>query len=271
MPVGKLLVEGLLDVEIFTKVFDGTNIVRGGSKNSLRPQTRNDRAEKRSTMYLRDRDFDFLPPDKINSPTIDSMDQGTPIGLRLNLHELENYLLNPRVASAAFDIDISAWKSSLSSAGRRIVFYQIARWTIGQLRSYLPPNTHDLKTKPQDVSEMRLPSDLSESTSFDWCREAVVAFRETIVPHLSPSAVEAELERGRMTFRQISIDEPGFLQKWCSGKDMLAALDESLLQSVDCKSPKEVLNRLRDWVMKNPDVFLSFYPELQEIRKQLLA
>ena len=26
MPVGKLLVEGLLDVEIFTKVFDGTNI-----------------------------------------------------------------------------------------------------------------------------------------------------------------------------------------------------------------------------------------------------
>ena len=269
MPVGKLLVEGLLDVEIFTKVFDGTNIVRGGSKNSLRPQARNDRSVDRLTVYLRDRDFDFLPPTSINVPTVDANLDGTTLGWRLNFHELENYLIEPRVANAAFSIDVGIWQSQLCDAARRIVFYQIARWTIGQLRANLPPN-YDLNTKPTDIADLRLPSDLSELTSFQWCRKAIEAFRERIEPHLASATIDAELARRKQTFREELLSDSEYILCWFSGKDLLAALDESTRQSVDCKEPKDLLNRLRDWVMKNPESFLSFYPELQEIRKQLL-
>jgi len=270
MPVGKLLVEGLLDVEIFTKIFSGTNVVRGGSKNSLRPQTRNDRAEKRMTVYLRDRDFDFLPNDHIDKPTIDESDGSTPIGWRLNLHELESYLIEPRVASATFAIDIALWQSQLRDAARRIASYQIARWTIGQLRANLPPN-FKLDTKPDDIAELRLPSDLSEPSSFAWCKQAIGAFRDKIEPHLASATVEAELAHRKEIFQKRNLSESTHILRWCSGKDLLAALDDSALQSVNCTSPKVVVNRLRDWAMKNPDSFLSFYPELQEIRKQLLA
>jgi hypothetical protein len=270
MPVGKLLVEGELDVEIFTKVFDGTNIVRGGSKNSLRPQTRNDRAERRSTVYLRDRDFDFLPVNDLAHPTIDELDGSTPIGWRLNLHELENYLIEPRVASATFAIDNGLWQSQLCDAARRIASYQIARWTVGQLRANLPPN-YKLDTKPGDIAELRLPADLSESSCFAWCKQAIVAFREKVEPHLASATVEAELAHRKEIFQKKNLSESTHILRWCSGKDLLAALDDSALQSVNCTSPKVVVNRLRDWVMKNPDSFLSFYPELQEIRKQLLA
>ncbi len=270
MPVGKLLVEGLLDVEIFTKIFDGTNIVRGGSKNSLRPQTRNDRAEKRVTVYLRDRDFDFLPIEDISKPTTDEFDGSTPIGWRLNLHELESYLIEPRVASATFGIENAWWQSELCDAARSIASYQIARWTIGQLRANLPPN-FKLDTKPDDIAEMRLPADLSEPSSFAWCKQAIGAFREKIEPHLASATINAELARRKEIFREELLSDSTYILCWCSGKDLLAALNDSARQSVGCKEPKDILNRLRDWVMKNPDSFLSFYPELQDIRIQLLA
>lgn len=270
MPVGKLLVEGLLDVEILTKVFSGVNVVRGGSKNSLGPQTRNDRVEKRSTVYLRDRDFDFLPVENVGSPTVDSRDGEVHLGWRLNLHELENYLIEPRVASATFDIDGSLWQSQLCDAARRIASYQIARWTVGQLRANLPPN-FKLDTKPDGIAEMRLPSDLSESSTFAWCKQAIGAFREKIEPHLANSAIETELAARKFFFGEELLTDAAYVLKWCSGKDLLAALDDSVLQSAGCVGPKEVLNRLRDWVMKNSETFLSFYPELQEIRKQLFV
>ncbi len=270
MPVGKLLVEGLLDVEIFTKVFDGVNVVRGGSKNGLGPQTRNDRTAGRMTVYLRDRDFDFLPVENAGSPTVDSQDGAMHLGWRLNLHELENYLIEPRVASGTFGIDVSLWESQLCDAARSIASYQIARWTVGQLRANLPPN-FKLDTKPDDIAEMRLPGDLSEPSTFAWCKQAIGAFREKIEPHLANSAIETELAARKHFFHEELLSASAYVLKWCSGKDLLAALDDAALQNAGCLSPREILNRLRDWVMKNPDSFLTFYPELQEIRKQLLA
>ena len=268
MPVGKLLVEGLLDVEIFTKVFDGTNIVRGGSKNSLGPQTRNDRTAGRMTVFLRDRDFDFVPVDDRNQPTVHEGDGSTPIGWRLNLHELENYLIAPRVASAAFAIEVTSWQSQLCDVAGRIASYQIARWTIGQLRANLPPN-YKLETKPDHVAELRIPSELSEASSFAWCNQAIGAFRNQIEPHLQASAIEAEFDSRKQSFSEQLLTDAEYVLKWCSGKDLLAGLGESIRLRIGCKEPKDVLNRLRDWVMKNPESFLSFFPELQTIRKQL--
>lgn len=270
MPVGKLLVEGELDVEIFTKVFDGVNIVRGGSKNGLGPQTRIDRTAGRTTVYLRDRDFDFLPVENVGIPTVDARDGAIHLGWRLNLHELENYLIEPRIACATFAIDVSLWESQRCDAARRIASYQISRWTVGQLRANLPPN-FKLGTKPDDIAEMRLPADLSESSTFAWCKRAIGAFREKIEPHLANAAIESELAKRKLFFREELLSDAAYVLKWCSGKDLLAALDVSTLQEVKCKSPKELLNRLRDWVMKNPGPFLSSYPELQGIRTQLSA
>ncbi len=268
MPVGKLLVEGELDVEIFTKVFDGVNIVRGGSKNGLGPQTRNDRTAGRTTVYLRDRDFDFLPVENVGIPTVDARDGAIHLGWRLNLHELENYLIEPRVASATFAINVSLWESQLCDAARRIASYQISRWTVGQLRANLPPN-FQLGTKPDDIAEMRLPADLSEPGTFGWCKQAIGTFREKIEPHLAPSAIEAELASRKHCFREELLSQSAYVLKWCSGKDLLAAFDDATRQSIGCHEPKDVLNRLRDWVMKNPEAFLSFFPELLEIRKHL--
>ncbi len=273
MPLAKLYVEGDLDAAIYNKIFPGVLIEQGGSKTSLKPQARKDRTSSSARMnagYLRDRDFDFTPPEPLHTPTVDAEHNGQAFGWRLNRHELESYLIDPRVISATFEIDLAAWETALHQAATKISHYQIARWTIGSVRSNLPPN-YQLYTKPDGVDEMRLPADLSEAVSLQWCKNAISAFRDKIAPHLDNSAIDAEIERRRNTFQAESIKEAEYALLWCSGKDLFAAVDLTATKDDRIRSPKDLCKRLRDWIRENPDQFVAFYPELQELRNQFLA
>ncbi len=270
MPLTKLYVEGDLDATIYNRVFPGVLIEQGGSKTSLKPQTRKDRVLRVEAGYLRDRDFDFSPTESVNTPTVDAEHNGSPLGWRLNRHEIENYLIDPRVFSSTFGIEVAAWETALSHAAATICHYQVARWTIGVVRSNLPPNYH-LNTKPDGVDELRLPADLTEAVSLQWCKNAINAFRDKIDPHLNVVAIDAEIERRRTTFKTESLSSCEHVLLWCSGKDLFASVDLTATADTQMRGPKDLCNRLRDWVMKNPGAFLSYYPELQEIRNQLLA
>jgi len=270
VPLAKLYVEGDLDAAIYNKVFSGVLIEQGGSKTAIKPQARKDRTLKVEAGYLRDRDFDFSPTEIVSTPTVDALHNGKPLGWRLNRHELENYLIDPRVVSSTFGIQVGAWETALSHAATKICHYQVARWTIGFVRSNLPPN-YELNTKPDGIDEMRLPADLTEAISLQWCKNAIGAFRDKIDPHLDVVAIDAEIERRRNTFQAESLKSCDYVLLWCSGKDLFAAVDLTATEDDRIRGPKDLCNRLRDWVRDHPDQFLAYYPELQELRNQFLA
>ena len=165
---------------------------------------------------------------------------------------------------------MAVWESALSLAAAKICHYQIARWTIGAVRSNLPPN-YDLNTKPDGIDEMRLPADLTEAVSLQWCKDAISAFRDKIYPHLDVNAIDAEIERRRSAFQVESLKSYEYILLWCSGKDLFAAVDLTATGNDRIRSPKDLCNRLRDWIRNNPEQFIAFYPELQELRNQFLA
>ena len=206
----------------------------------------------------------------MNTPTVDAEHNGKSLGWRVNRHEIENYLIDPRVVSSTFGIEVVAWETVLSEAATKICHYQIARWTIGFVRSNLPPN-YLLNTKPDDVDDLRLPADLSEAVSLQWCKDAIKGFRNQIDPHLAGAAIEAEITRRRGSFNVASLQSIEHVLAWCSGKDLFAAVDLSVTGDDRLRGPTDLCNRLRDWVRDNPDQFLAYYPELLDLRTQFFA
>ena len=77
MPVSRLLVEGKLDRELLGPLLGGSPVLdpHNTPKGSLAPRTRDLRRDtSQIACYLRDRDFDFLPPLDLSQPTIDTVD-----------------------------------------------------------------------------------------------------------------------------------------------------------------------------------------------------
>ena len=271
MHLSKLYVEGKLDMEIYTPVFSGSlTVERGGSKTSIRPQARNDRNSGIRAGYLRDRDFDFDPPEDTDVPTVDDSDGQASWGWRLNRHEIESYLLDPRIVAAKFDVEVTIWQERLCEAAKRISWYQVARWTVGYARAQLPPN-YKLQTKSDDLKEMRLPDDLSEEASIRWCRTAISEFHKRIDHCLAEDAVSKQIESRRERFLPDLLDEHQYVLKWCSGKDLFAALTEEDLQGTGAENPKLLCNILRDWVREHPEDFVSFFPEIAALKQQMIG
>lgn len=269
MRLSKLYVEGKLDSEIYTPLFSGSvTIEKGGSKTSIRPQARNDRSSGILAGYLRDRDFDFDPPDDMDVPTVDIADNDVRWGWRLNRHEIESYLLDPQVVVAKFGSEIKAWQDHLCDAARRIRWYQVARWTIGYARSGLPPN-YKLQTSPDEVKEMRLPADLSEQASLDWGRQVIAEFRARVDRNLCEQSVNEQIEAKRLKFTDELLGDHAYMLAWCSGKDLFAALPEAALQQIGAENSKTLCNILRDWVRGHPDEFIGFFPEIAALKQQI--
>jgi hypothetical protein len=269
MSLSKLYVEGKLDVEIYTKLFASSlAIVKGGSKTSIRPQADNDRRSKIHAGYLRDRDFDFNPPENMAVPTVDSPKQDQPWGWRLNRHEIENYLIDPIVVNAKFGVPTEVWQQHLCEAGRKIRWYQVARWVVGHARSNLPPN-YKLQTSPEDVDEMRLPQDLNEQPSLQWCRDTIREYLARVTGALNEECVEAQIVVRRNQFSDELLDDPLHVITWCSGKDLFAALSDAALQVTGTQGAQLLCNVVRNWVMVNPETFLGFFPELAALKQQI--
>ena len=269
MPVSKLLVEGKLDEELLVPILGGNPvIVRGGSKNSLAPKAREERRTAHATVcYLRDRDFDYDPPVDTAQPTVDTLDKGSPLGWRWCRHEIENYMLEPDLVVTVTGWDKGAYVGQLLEAARRIRFYQIGRWVIGTARRSLPPN-HDLQTRP-DVNELQLPADLTERPIQTWVREHTAAFFERIRQALDIPAINTAL-----TERAALLTEPFFstvptVLLWCSGKDLLAALDPWL--NTQGATPGEFRASIREWIRDHPEQALMHLPEWNSLVQILRA
>ncbi len=275
MPVSLLLVEGKLDMEILTAIFNGHPTVReAGAKYSLAPRTRIAREENGQgtgdICYLRDRDFDYEPPRDTSRPEIDRpYKDGSTLGWHWCRHEIENYLIDPDLVALAKAWNRDEYATALTDAATRIRHYQVARWAIGTVRRQLRP-PHQLRTRPEDFgnSPYTLPTDLSAEGTSSWASAQTECFREHVERALSAHAVQIELGNRRRTLSEELLADPGSSLLWCSGKDLLAAL-EPWLADRNAGSPATFINQVRDWVRENPERAVASFPEWDALARML--
>jgi hypothetical protein len=269
MPVSMLIVEGKLDELLLTPILCGSPpVLLGGSKNALAPKAREERRAKRTHVcYLRDRDFDFDPPADTTQPTVDRMQDGNPLGWRWCRHEIENYLLEPDLVTVATGWDKTSYVDRLLEAARRIRFYQIGRWVVGTARRSLPPN-YELQTRP-DSSEFQLPDDLAVGAIQTWVREHTTAFFERVRQTLDSAAIESELATRTALLTEPFLDSASTVLLWCSGKDLLAALNPWL--QTQGTTAGNLRASLRDWARAHPEDVLIHLPEWNRLVQILRA
>ncbi len=272
MPIALLLVEGNLDSEVLSALFQGLPAVRrGGSKNSLKPQARYEREQNDVRAgYIRDRDFDFDPPGDLDAPTIDSCFQGTTLGWRWSRHEMENYLLDPVIVAKAVSVSQEEWATILVEAAARIRWYEIARWTVGQLRRHLPPQ-YELQTRPSGFNELQIPEATDERASRDWCMNSIHEFANQVELLASPETTREKFQERAESLSEELLSDATQVLVWCSGKDLLAALTEPTLGKLGFNNAGELRGALRDWIRDNIEESKSFFQEWEGLIEQARA
>jgi hypothetical protein len=274
VPVRRLLVEGKLDREILTPLFAGNPLVdpRPTSKGSLAPRARDLRLDHGQTAcYIRDRDFDFLPPGDLTQPTVDkSTDAGATLGWRWCRHEIENYLIDPGIIHATFGWDRATFETQLVDAARRIKHYQVSRWAIGQARQVLPP-AKKFPSKPTECArhEFRLPADLTSAGTATWAQTQAATFLADVQTTL-PAALSTAMTAHSARFTDAFLGDVANVLVWCSGKDLLASL-MPWLKARHRLHPSQLRTRVRDWIELNPDPTLVLLPEWDSLRNLLRA
>lgn len=271
MPVARLLVEGKIEIEILGPLFGGNPVVdpHHSSKGSLAPRVRDLRRDQRVTAcYVRDRDFDHLPPTDLSQPTVDVTDTGAILGWRWCRLEIENYLIDPGLIHATFGWDRAAFETELVAAARRIKHYQAARWTVGQARQVLPPN-RDFPTKPAECDrDYRLPADLTQAGITAWVQTQGATFLSSVQTVLDTATLGSALTAHTGRLDDTFLGNITNVLVWCSGKDLLGAL-MPWMQTTHGLHPTQLRNRVRDWIALNPDQTLVLLPEWDAYRTLL--
>jgi len=259
MPVSKLLVEGKLDHEILTWILGGDPLVIAvnASKHALVPRTRTEQESGSSDVrYLRDRDFDFTPPENSGHPECDR--EG--LGWRWCRTMIENYMLEPAIVSAALRIDPGPYRSALSDAAKEIRFYQAARWAIGIARSKLP-HFYQLTTYiSSDDFELPDAGNLGRVAIEQWVISHVASFAELVVPCLKKETVQESFVQHVTRFDDSFLNSTEYILVYFSGKDLMAAL-RPWLAGFSIKTPGDFRSILRDWMREHPDETLAFLAE----------
>jgi hypothetical protein len=271
MPVAKLFVEGNLESQVLNPILTGTPMLqKGGSKNSLKPRARAERAENRvAAGYLRDRDFDFDPPEDFSLPTVDCEENGIPIGWRWCRHELENYLLEPGMVEEAMGWDVADFSEAICHAGKAIRLYESARWTVGLVRRALPPH-FQLQTRPEGLGDIGLPEALDDISATQWAAQAIETHRNRIADAADPSVVSRSLDDFAARFDDAFVSDVSNVLVWFSGKDILAAMSD-WLRSRNFANPGAFRARLRDWIIDHPERALEWLPEWRGLIDSLRA
>jgi hypothetical protein len=272
MPLRLLLVEGNLDSEVLTAVFRGQPAVRrGGSKNGLKPQAKQERQQNHvDAGYLRDRDFDYEPPTDTSAAVIDSLDGDEPLGWRWARHELENYLIDPAIVEPATGIPRGEWSHHLVEAALRIRWFQIARWTVGEIRRSVPP-AYRLETRPPQLAEFELPDCLGKEEARNWCASSIRTFASHVAENMSAGNVAESSELRAALLTESFLSDAANVLVWCSGKDLLAAIDPDIRERVGCETAGSFRARLRDWIRNNADAAVAVFPEWRDLISQVRA
>ena len=274
MPVSRLLMEGKLDLEVFGPLLAPNPPVdsRPTSKGSLALRARDLRRDTGQTAcYVRDRDFDFLPPADLSQPTIDTTEGARTLGWRWCRHEIENYLIDPCIINATFGWDRTIFEAQLLIAARHIKHYQAARFAVGQARQVLPPAKR-FPTKPPECArhDLRLPADLTEAGTTNWVHAQAATFLGGVQTALAPAALSAALTTRSSGFTDAFLDDVTSVLIRFSGKDLLTAL-LTWLHATHKLHPSEVRNRVRDWIVVKCDQTLVLPPEWYSFRNLLRA
>ncbi len=261
MPIAKLFVEGALDVQLLAPILLGKPVLqKGGPKGSLKPRARTERRENNvAAGYLRDRDFDHYPPTDFSQPTVDSTHDDVPLGWRWCRHEIENYLIDPAVVREAMGWSTSEVEDAVRRAADRIRSYEAARWTIGVVRRALPPH-HELRTRPEALSEIDLPPALDAASVNAWASKSIADHQAPITAATGPKAVQASLDAFAAQFDGAFLADLAKVLVWFSGKDLLAGLADWLITK-DIPNPGQFRAFLRHWIMENPTRTLELLPE----------
>lgn len=266
MPVSLLLVEGSLDVELLQPVLAGTPTVEiGGSKGSLAPRALDERKRTRANVcYVRDRDFDYDPPQDRSRPVADRHHEGAILGWRWCRHEIESYLIDPEIVTRATNWQKDAYSTELLGAARRIRHCQIARWVIGTVRRALPPH-YELHTRPEECekSDFRLPKDMTQAATFQWAKNHVSQFHARVTKAVGETALQHEFQNRSQTLTEAFLNSPENALVWCSGKDLITAL-EPWLTTQGIPNAQAFRARMRDWIRHNPEAALAVLLEWQE-------
>ena len=264
MPVTKLFVEGKMDEELLASVCQGKPLVVGlkCSKNALAPRTLTERANVPAACYLRDRDFDYKPLTDTSGLCVDKYDdKGNIVGWRWHRHSIENYLLEPAIVCSATRAHQHDYLNALHHAADKLKYYQAARWTIGLIRSVLPPY-YELQTFPDNVREYQLPNecDLDRESSRKWTRQHIARFSEKILPHLDNATIHNTFDEHAKLFSEENALSTETILVYFSGKDLISALNNWSC-SVEIANAKALLHLLRNWVIDNPKESLDALPE----------
>lgn len=273
MPVTVLLVEGQLDSQILSRILQpGPNIEPGGSRGSLAPQARERRRDKRvNACYIRDRDFDYEPPEDRSRPDVDRYSgdpaKGEVLGWRWCRHEIESYLLEPRIVANATRWAVAEFTSTLIDAGRRIAEYTAVRWSLGLARKRLADVRH-IKTRPQpEDRDIWLPADLSLDTNVEAAAVLLEEWRRrTSVPDETAIREDCRVRAGQLAGLGVAEE----VLTWHSGKDLFAALREPLRQRLGIE-PETLRIRLRDWFRDDPEDAIQLLPEWVALHRALTA
>lgn len=271
MPIAKLFIEGNLESTVLVPILQGNPVVlQGGSKNALRPRALTERRENDvAAGYLRDRDFDYDPPLDLSRPTVDYEKGGIPIGWRWCRHEIENYLIDPVVVTEAMGGSIPDVEGALRQAARMIRSYEAARWAIGIVRRALPPN-YELRTRPDGLNEIELPAALDHAAVNGWAFNNIENHRRQIMDMTDPTAVQASIDDLAARFDDAFVTDVAMVLLWFSGKDILAAMSEWILNR-GFPNPGAFRAALRDWIIANPSRILELLPEWNRMTEVVRA
>lgn len=217
--------------------------------------------------YLRDRDFDYEPPIDTTQPVVDQRVGAEILGWHWCRHEIESYLIDPALVLAATGWDRAGYAEALVAAGEQIRHYQSARWVVGTARRSLPPH-HELSTRPDGLEgDFRLPQALDDPLTHDWARQHLSAFLTRVENSLGAAAVEQSIASRSGLLTEARFDDVSEVLLWCSGKDLLAALEPWLNARghPNAGAFRAFRRRMRNWVIENPDAALACLPERQAL------
>jgi hypothetical protein len=287
-----VFVEGKLDAKILGRLLLNKLTVSGkqfivqrrGYKNTLANEAMTVAKDGNDVCFLRDRDFDYLPPDDLLHPKQIKREVITiklPNNQKIKReikgwhwcrHEIENYLLTPEIVAKAsyrkkygYRFDITEYQEELRKAAEKIRFYEAARWAIGKAKLCLPPK-QELYSRPIDILDkpMAIPHDCSCDAIETWLINTTYAFYQQISDALKEEAVKKEYRYYVNFFDWLFCQDITKVLVWFSGKDLLATLEPWCIKKgyQDVAAFRETLtNNLIEWLRRNPEEVWAILPE----------
>lgn len=158
---------------------------------------------------------------------------------------------------------ISEIENAIREAAGEIRYYQAARWTVGIARRALPPH-YELETRPANLNEIALPSELGVEAAERWALSGIEAHRNRIVAETDPQIVQTSFQELSVRFNGGFINDPAQVLLWFSGKDILAGMRDWLVGK-GIANPGEFRAAVRNWIIEHPERTLDLLPEWQEL------